>query len=89
MMLTQGLVQLVDLVAAASPSPEPVVIDEDKVSPGFIALALLIAMFVVVFFLIKSMQNRLRNIDVDRHARDQEAKRRAASGEPPVEPDNS
>ena len=41
MMLTQGLVQLVDLVAAASPSPEPVVIDEDKVSPGFIALALL------------------------------------------------
>ncbi|GAA0612859.1 hypothetical protein GCM10009547_13500 [Sporichthya brevicatena] len=87
-MLTLGLLQLVDVVTAADPSPAPVVIDEDKVSPGFIALALLIAMFVVVFFLIKSMQNRLRNIDVDRHSREQDAKRRAA-GEPPAEPDNS
>lgn len=71
-----GLLDVLDVMTAASPAPEP--IDEDKVSPGFIGLAFLLVMGAAVVFLVRSMQARLRNIDVDRHAREQEAKRNAA-----------
>lgn len=78
MLLSQTLGQLADLAAAAAPSPAPKPVDDDKVSPGWIGLVLLIAMGVAVVFLVRSMQARLRNIDVDRHAREQAAKRQAA-----------
>lgn len=77
--------QLVDLLAAVDPTPAPQPIDEDKVSPGFIGLAFLLVMGAAVVFLVRSMQTRLKNIDVDRHARDQEAKRKAA-GAPDDDP---
>ena len=77
-MITSLVPQLVDLLAVVDPTPAPQPIDEDKVSPGFIALGLLLVMGTAVVFLVRSMQNRLRNIDVDRHAREQEAKRKAA-----------
>ena len=79
------LATLVELVAAATPPPAPPV-DEDKVTPGVIALLLLVVMGGAVVFLVRSMNARLRNIDVDRHRRDQEAK---AHGDDPVEPGNS
>lgn len=69
---------LVDLLGAVDPTPAPEPIDDDKVSPGFIGLAFLLVMGAAVVFLVRSMQTRLKNIDVDRHAREQEAKRKAA-----------
>lgn len=72
------------LLAAPSPAPQPV--DDDKVSPGLIGLAFLLVMGGAVVFLVRSMQARLRNIDVDRHAREQEAKRNAAGA--PVHDDD-
>jgi hypothetical protein len=83
--MTAPLLELVDLVLAA-PSPGPVPIDEDKVSPGLIGLVFLLVMGAAVVFLVRSMQTRLRNIDVDRHAREQEAKRNAA-GRPVADDD--
>jgi hypothetical protein len=76
-MITSMVPALVDLLAAVDPTPAPQPIDEDKVSPGFIALAFLLVMGAAVVFLVRSMGTRLRNIDVDRHAREQEAKREA------------
>ena len=76
---------LVDLLGAVDPTPAPEPIDDDKVSPGFIGLAFLLVMGAAVVFLVRSMQTRLRNIDVDRHPREQEAKRKAA-GAPDDEP---
>ncbi len=79
------LASLVDLVAAATPPPA-VPVDEDKVTPGVIALLFLVVMGAAVVFLVRSMNSRLRNIDVDRHRRDQEAK---TAGDDPAEPGNS
>jgi hypothetical protein len=73
--MTPALVEFLDVLAAADPSPAPQPIDEDKVSPGWIGLFFLVVMGAAVVFLVRSMQARLRNIDVDRHAREQEAKR--------------
>ena len=82
------LLDLADLLAAATPTPvAPVApVDDDKVTPGVIALGLLVVMGAAVVFLVRSMNARLRNIDVDRHRREQEAK---ASGNDPAEPDDS
>jgi hypothetical protein len=77
MLLAHTLGQLSDLAAAVTPSPAPKPIDDDKVSPGWIGLGLLVAMGIAVVFLVRSMQARLRNIDVDRHRREQEAKGQA------------
>ena len=76
------LLELVDVLAAATPAPAPV--DDDKVTPGLIGLVFLLVMGAAVVFLVKSMNARLRNIDVDRHAREQEAKRRARGEASPV-----
>ncbi len=84
--MTPALIELADLLVAVDPSPAPQPIDEDKVSPGLIGLVFLVVMGAAVVFLVRSMQARLRNIDVDRHAREQEAKRNAA-GAPPAEED--
>ena len=70
----EAVVAHVDALAAATPAPEPV--DEDKVTPGLIGLAFLVVMGAAVVFLIRSMNARLKNIDVDRHRREQEAKGR-------------
>lgn len=59
---------------AVSPSPEP--LDPSVVEPGLIGLAFFLVMGLAVVFLVRSMRNRLNNIDVDRHRRDQEAKAR-------------
>lgn len=77
-MITSLVPALIDLLGAVDPTPAPQPIDEDKVSPGFLGLAFLLVMGAAVVFLVRSMQTRLRNIDVDRHAREQEAKRKAA-----------
>ncbi len=61
------------MLAAATPAPAPV--DEDKVSPGVIGLIFLVVMGGAVAFLIRNMNSRLRNIDVDRHQREKDAKR--------------
>lgn len=81
------LLELVDVLVAATPAPEPV--DDDKVTPGLIGLVFLLVMGGAVVFLVKSMNARLRNIDVDRHAREQEAKRRAGeeASRAPIEDD--
>ncbi len=87
-MMLAALLDLADLVAAATPAPQPV--DDDKVSPGVIALVLLVVMGGAVVFLVRSMNTRLRNIDVDRHRREQDAKRGIVPpGDDPVEPGNS
>ena len=75
---------LSDLAAAAAPSPAPKPIDDDKVSPGWIGLILLLAMGAAVVFGFRSMQKRLRNIDVDRHAREQEERRQAGGKAAPT-----
>ena len=85
--MTPALVELLATLVAAAPSPEPQPIDEDKVSPGLIGLLFLVVMGAAVVFLVRSMQARLRNIDVDRHAREQEAKRNAAGPPPTDDPD--
>ena len=77
------LLQIAQDVLLAAPSPAPQPIDDDKVSPGLIGLAFLLVMGAAVVFLVRSMQTRLRNIDVDRHAREQEAKRNAAGAPVP------
>ncbi|HUR74008.1 MAG TPA: hypothetical protein VMZ00_07015 [Sporichthya sp.] len=61
-----------DLLAAATPAPQPV--DDSKVTPGLIGLAFLVVMGAAVVVLWRSMNARLRNIDVDRHRRQQDAK---------------
>jgi hypothetical protein len=66
------LLEALDVLAAATPAPEPV--DKDKVTPGLIGLVFLVVMGAAVVFLVRSMNARLRNIDVDRHRREQEAK---------------
>lgn len=66
---------------AADPSPSPQPFDPDKVEPGLIGLAFFLVMAVAVFFLVKSMRNRLSNIDVERHGREQEAKRARDAGD--------
>lgn len=66
------LLELFDLLAAATPEPPPV--DESKVSPGVIGLIFLLVMGGAVVFLVRSMNTRLRNIDVDRHQRERDAK---------------
>jgi hypothetical protein len=71
-MLLGLVLEHVDVLAAATPAPEPV--DEDKVTPGLIGLAFLVVMGAAVVFLIRSMNARLRNIDVDRHQREKDAK---------------
>ena len=70
-MLLDLVIQQVDMLAAATPAPEPV--DEDKVTPGLIGLAFLVVMGAAVVFLIRSMNARLKNIDVDRHQREKDA----------------
>lgn len=72
---------LVDLLAAATPAPAPV--DDDKVTPGVIGLVFLLVMGGAVAFLIRNMNSRLRNIDVDRHQREKDGK----AGLPPREDD--
>lgn len=84
-MITSLAPALLDLLGAVDPTPAPQPVDDDKVTPGYIGLAFLVVMGAAVVFLARSMQNRLRNIDVDRHAREQEAKRKAA-GTPDDEP---
>ena len=81
------LLQIAQDVLLAAPSPAPQPIDDDKVSPGLIGLAFLLVMGAAVVFLVRSMQTRLRNIDVDRHAREQEAKRNAAGAVPDDDPE--
>lgn len=85
--MTPALVELLDVLVAAAPSPAPEPIDDDKVSPGWIGLFFLVVMGAAVVFLVRSMQARLRNIDVDRHAREQEAKRNAAGTPAEDDPD--
>jgi hypothetical protein len=74
MLLAQTLGHIGDLAAAVTPTPAPKPINDDKVSPGWIGLVILVAMAVAVVFLIRSMQNRLRNIDVNRHSREKAAR---------------
>ncbi len=76
----------VDLLAAATPAPEPV--DEDKVTPGLIGLVFLLVMGAAVVFLIRSMNARLKNIDVDRHQREKDAQARARGETPPGHPED-
>jgi hypothetical protein len=76
------VLQFTDLVAAATPAPKP--LDDDKVSPGWIGLILLITMGGAVVLLVRSMQKRLRNIDVDRHRRETEARRQAEQKDAPA-----
>lgn len=80
MTLFHAVGQLSDLVAAATPAPAPV--DDDKVTPGWLGLGILVAMGIAVVFLVRSMQTRLRNIDVDRHARERAASQATGKGAP-------
>jgi len=71
--------QLIELATAVTPTPEPeVVVDKNKVQPGWLGLGILVAMIIAVVFLGRSLIARLKNIDVDRHAREQAAKREAS-----------
>lgn len=76
-LLALTVAHVTEFVAAATPEPKP--IDDDKVSPGWIGLFFLLVMGAAVVFLVRSMQKRLKNIDVDRHAREKEAKGNATS----------
>ena len=70
--------QLIELATAVTPTPEPQVVDKNKVQPGWLGLGILVAMIIAVVFLGRSLIARLKNIDVDRHAREQAAKREAS-----------
>jgi hypothetical protein len=78
--LLHAMGQIGDLVAAATPQPAPV--DDDKVTPGWLGLGILVAMGIAVVFLVRSMQTRLRNIDVDRHARERAARQGTGAAVP-------
>lgn len=56
------------LVLAVTPSPAP--LDESKVEPGLLGLAFFLVMALALVLLVRSMRNRLNNIDVDRHERE-------------------
>ncbi|MGQ0632216.1 MAG: hypothetical protein ACT4P1_14435 [Sporichthyaceae bacterium] len=68
---------------AATESPQP--FDQSKVEPGFIGLAFFLAMAAAVVALVFSMRNRLKNIDVTRHGREQQSKQAPAG---PPDPDS-
>lgn len=64
-----------DLVVAATPAPKPY--DPSKVEPGLIGLAFFLVMAGAVVFLVMSMRKRLGGIDVERHQREQDARKQA------------
>jgi hypothetical protein len=82
-LLAQTLGHVVDVAAAVTPSPAPKPVNSDKVQPGLLGLGFFVALAVAVVFLFRSMRNRLANIDVDRHRREQEAQGTVALAEIP------
>lgn len=51
---------LIDLLAAATPTPAP--LDEDTVTPGWVGFVVIFALAVVTVFLIIDMTRRVRRV---------------------------
>ena len=51
---------LIDLLAAATPSPAP--LDEDTVTPGWVGFVVIFALALVTVFLIIDMTRRVRRV---------------------------
>lgn len=66
---------LIDLLAAATPTPAP--LDEDSVTPGWIGFVVIFALAVVTVFLIIDMTRRVRRVRYREEVREKLAAERA------------
>ena len=69
---------LIDLLAAATPSPAP--LDEDTVTPGWVGFVVIFALALVTVFLIIDMTRRVRRV---RYREEVRAKLAAEEGDTP------
>ena len=69
---------LIDLLLAATPTPEP--LDEDTVTPGWIGFVAIFAVALITVFLIIDMTRRVRRV---RYREEVRAKLAAEEGDTP------
>lgn len=62
-------------------------VDADQARPGLVGFAVVLAMAVALYFLLRSLAKHLRRVDVDRDAREasEDESRSPQSGDGPIE----
>ena len=73
---------LLDLLAAATPSPSPTPLDEDTVTPGWVGFVITFAVALLTVALILDMNRRVRRVRYRSEVTEMLDAEDAANGEP-------